>query len=165
MAGDIKMKYGDSTQCLAITLNCVANAAARQSTYVDNATNLFVDALVAGWILSNTAGTNAAGYANIYAYGTVNDTGTCTYTDGAAGADGAMTLTAPPNARLIGVVNIVANGTNYYFGPFSVAAAFGGVLPRRWGVIIENKTCAAYFNTTAATCFSVQYQGVLAQYT
>ena len=90
----------------------------------------------------------------LYAYGTVD--GGTTYTEGATGSDAAITLTSPTNARIIGIINIVANSTTYTGGPFSVAAAFGGTLPQKWGIIVLNSSGGTFDASTA----SVEYQGV-----
>jgi hypothetical protein len=153
---DVKTAYGTSNQAITCTLTSLANNAQRQSTAVDNTTNKFLDALVFLKIKSAAASTSGTGYFNIYAYGT-SDGGT-TYSDGATGTDGSITLTSPPNMRLIGVVNMVANSVTYEGGPFSVAAAFGGVLPDHWGIVVENKSGAAFDGTTA----SAWYQGAYA---
>lgn len=161
MAGDLKEKLGTSNQAITCTLASLADAAARQATVIDNTTNLFIDVLVQLMIKTGTTGVSATGYINVYAYGTVDD-GT-TYSDGATGTDGAITLTNPPNMRLIGVINAVANATNYKSHPMSVAAAFGGVLPAKWGIVVENKTAAALDATEAN--HNKRYQGILGQYT
>ncbi len=151
---NVKTAYGSNNQAITITLTSLANNAQRQSTAIDNTANLFLDALVFLKIKSGAA--SGTGYFNVYAYGT-SDGGT-TYSDGATGTDGTITLTSPPNMRLIGVVNMVANAVTYEGGPFSVAAAFGGVLPDHWGIVVENKSGAAFDGTTA----SAWYQGAYA---
>lgn len=156
---DIKTKFGTNGQTITITLASLANNSARQSTVVDNSTNLFLDALVQMKIKSGASGTTTTGYVNIYAFATV-DNGT-TYTENAGATDAAITLTVPPNALLIGRINCVANATTYYSSPMSVAAAFGGVLPEKWGVIVENKTGGTLDSTGGN--HTVKYQGVLNQ--
>lgn len=155
----LKNLYGSNGQAITLTLASLANAAYRQSTAVDNTSNLFLDVLVALKIKTNAAGTSATGYLNVYAYGTAD--GGTTYTDGATGTDGAMTPTSPTNLKLIGVINAVANGTTYNAGPFSVAAAFGGVLPDHWGIVVQNNT-AATLDATGGN-FAVVYQGIQLQ--
>lgn len=162
MAGNITAKYGTTNQTITITIASLTNNSARESTVIDNSTNVFLDALVMVKIKSAAASTSSTGYVNVYAYGTT-DTSTPSYSDTATGTDAAITLTAPPNVRLIGVVNVVANATTYKAGPFSVAAAFGGVLPEKWGIIIENKS-GATLDATGGNHFAI-YQGVEAQYT
>ncbi len=154
---DIKGKFGTSNQTLTITLNSKANNVARASTAVDNSSNLFLDALVQLIIASPTTSTSSIGYINVYAYGTAD--GGTTYSDKATGTDADITLTVPPNARLIGTINVVADSTVYESAPMSVAGAFGGILPEKWGIIVENKTGG----TLDASGNSAFYQGVYAQ--
>jgi len=156
---DIKEKFGTSNQAITCTLASLANNAARQATEVDNATNLFLDALVFLKVKTGASGVTASGAVYIYAYATVD--GGTTRTENAGATDAAITLTVPTNARLVGIVNAVAVAVTYLGGPFSVAAAFGGTLPEKWGLIIENRTGGA-LDATEANHAKI-YQGVLSQ--
>jgi hypothetical protein len=153
-----KSLYGTEKQSITITLASLTNTSVRGSVVVDNTTNLFLDALVQVQIKSGAASTSANGFANIYAYGTV-DAADSLYTEGSSGTDQSITLTVPTNARLIGTLNMVANAVTYVSEPFSVAAAFGGVLPEKWGIFVENQSGGTFDGTTAFA----YYQGVYAQ--
>lgn len=153
----IKANYGSNGQAITITLANLANGNARSSLAIDNTTNLFLDALVQLKIKSGS-GVSSTGYVNVYAYGTAD--GGTDYPEG-AGTDTGVTLTSPPNVRLIGVLNVVASTTSYVSEPMSVAAAFGGVLPDHWGIAIENQSGAA-FDATEGNHLKV-YQGLQAQ--
>lgn len=159
MAGNIQNKYGANNQAITCTLASLANNGQRSAAAIDNTTNVFIDALIQIQIKSGASGVSATGYVNVYAYGTVD--GGTSYGE-AAGTDASITLTSPPNVRLIGVLNVVANATIYKSNPMSVAAAFGGVLPDHWGIIIENKTGAA-LDGTEGSHLKI-YQGIYAQY-
>lgn len=156
---DIKSKYGTSNQGITITLAGLTNNSQRQSTAIDNTSNVFLDALVQLKVKSGAASTSATGVVNIYAYGTAD--GGTSYSDSASGSDAAITLTVPPNMRLIRVINVVANAVTYIGGPFSVAAAFGGMLPDHWGIVVENKSGGTLDATEGN--FAKFYQGILAQ--
>lgn len=160
MAGDINIKYGSNNQTITCSVASLANNSARESTAIDNTSNVFVDALVFLQIKTGAASTATTGFANIYAYGTCN--GGTDYSDNASGTDAAITLTSPPNMKLIGVINMVANATTYYAGPFSIASAFNGILPTNWGIVVENK-CGGTLDTTAGN-HAIYYQGIEAQY-
>lgn len=149
----IQSKYGTNNQAITCTITALGNTNFRQSTAVDNTSNLFLDVLVQVKVKTNAASTSANGYVAVYAYGSAD--GGTDYSDGASGTDGSFIPTTPPNIRLIGIVNAVANATTYVGGPFSVATAFGGVLPDHWGIIIENETGAAL----DASVGSAWYQG------
>jgi hypothetical protein len=157
VASDIKQKFGTSNQTITITLASLANSSARASTALDNSANLFLDALVFLKVKSNAAGVTATGAVLVYAFATAD--GGTSYTEGATGTDAAITLVSPSNLKLIGVVNVVAVGVTYSAGPFSVASAFGGTLPEKWGIVVVNKSGAAL----DASGHSAFYQGVLAQ--
>jgi hypothetical protein len=156
---DIKQKFGTNGQALTLTIASLANSSARQSTEVDNTTNLYMDVLLTVKVKSAAASTSATGYVNVFAFGTV-DNGT-TRSEGAGASDAAITLAAPSNLRFVGVISVVANSTTYVGGPFSVAAAFGGVMPAYWGIVLENKT-GATLDSTAGN-HSALYQGVFGQ--
>lgn len=157
---DIKAKYGTSNQSITCTIASLTNNSVRSAAAIDNTSNLFLDALVQVQIKTGASGTTSTGYVNIYAYGTAD--GGTTYAEG-AGTDASITLTSPPNVRLIGSLNCVANATTYKSEPMSVAAAFGGVLPDHWGIIIENKT-GGTLDSTEGNHLKV-YQGIQAQST
>jgi hypothetical protein len=152
----IKEAFGTSNQTITVTIASLGSTSARESTVIDNSSNLYADALVLVKVKTNAAGTSATGFVNVYAYATVD--GGSTYSESATGSDAAITLTAPTNARLLGSINAVANATTYRGGPFSVATAFGGILPEKWGIIIENRSGAALDSTGGN--HSAVYQGV-----
>jgi hypothetical protein len=156
-AADIKSKYG-SPATITCTLASLTTTSARSCLAVDNTSNLYLDVLVQVQIKSGAASTSTTGYVNIYAYGTAD--GGTTYAEG-AGTDAAITLTVPPNVKLIGRLNVVANAVTYKSEPFSVAAAFGGVLPQKWGIIVENQS-GGTLDSTEGSHLKL-YQGVLAQ--
>lgn len=157
MATTNKMLYGTSNQSLTCTITSLTNNSQQGSASVDNTTNLYLDALVFIKVKTNAAGTSTTGTINVYAYGTAD--GGTTYSDGVTGTNASQTLTNPPNAKLIGVINAVANAAIYNGGPFSVSLAFGGILPDHWGVVVENKTGA----TLDASVGSAWYQGIQTQ--
>jgi hypothetical protein len=152
---NVTQGFGTANQALTITIASLANGSSRQSTVVDNGTNLFTDALVAVKIRTGASGTTATGVVVVYAFGTVDGS---TYSENAGASDAAITLTSNPNVRIIGIVNCVANSTTYYSPVFSVASAFGGVMPSKWGIIITNGTGGA-LDATGGN-HSAIYQGV-----
>lgn len=154
---DVKSKFGTNGQAITCTITSLADAAARASTAIDNSSNLFLDALVFATIKTSGSALATVPYVNVYAYATVD--GGSTYTEGASGSDGALTLISPTNLKLIGTISTPSISTTYKAGPFSVAAAFGGVLPEKWGVVVENKTG----QSLDASIASLMYQGAYNQ--
>lgn len=146
MAVNINTGYGTSNQTITCGLGTLASAASRQSTVIDSTVNKPLDALVCVKVKSGASGTAATGYVNVYVYASVD--GGTTYTDNASGSDSAITLTVPPNLILLGQINVVANGVTYVGGPWSVAEKFGGSMPAKWGIAVENQSGHA-LDTTA----------------
>lgn len=143
---DIKKAYGTST-AMTITLASLAHSdnAGRESTAVDNATNLFLDALVQVKVKLQAGTPSADRTVYVYAYGSEDGT---TFTDNATGTDADITLTDPPNSKLIGSIRCpAAGGLTYESQPMSVAKAFDWVLPRKWGIIVRNNTNVALSST------------------
>jgi hypothetical protein len=158
---DIKVKYGAAGEALTITLASLAQAAARSSLAVDNTTNLFLDALVQLQIelAAGTPGSDKAVY--VYAYGTVSSATEDWGDTEIDGTDKAITMDDPPNLRLMGAINAPTSAGVFESVPMSVAAAFGGVLPRKWGIVVHNQTNIA-FHATEGNHLK-RYQGILGQ--
>lgn len=155
----IKPLYGSSGQTFTVTLASLASGSARESTVIDNSTNLFLDALVMLKLKTGAGTIGTDPYAYVYAYATVD--GGTTYTDPATGSDAAITLTNNTKATLLGWVNLAATATTYKGGPWSVARAFGGYLPQKWGIIVLNN-CGVALDATEANHAKL-YQGIQAQ--
>lgn len=155
--GDVKQFYGTSNQTITLTFTSLASSATagRQSTYVDNATNKFLDALcsvVLDMANSGSAANDKAIY--IYAYGTSD--GGSNYSGGCTGSDAIYTDTDPSQlGRPVCVVPALANSV-VYKATFNIAQAFGGVLPERWGIVVRNYSGIAL----DATGSSANYQGI-----
>lgn len=128
-----------SATAITITLTSLSDNAARQSTEIDNTSNLYLDALVR---IKTEGLAGSTDTVNVYAYGQV---GNDVRTDSAGATDAAITVR---NARLIGVIQMNAT-TPVVSGPMSVASAFGGALPPKWGIIVENNSGASLSSTAA----------------
>ncbi len=156
MATSILSQYGANNQTIACSIASLANNSQRSSDSVDNTSNVFLDALVMVKVKTGGSSVAGTGTVNVYAYGTV-DNGT-TFTDALAGTNSAATLSTPPNTPLLGVIVASTNGISCVGGPFSVSQAFGGVLPAKWGIVIENKTGAVLDSTESN--HTKLYQGI-----
>jgi hypothetical protein len=165
---DIRLKYGTQT---TITLSLASLAddntnalVGRASTAVVN-TNNDVDHLVSGDIRTGTSPT-AARTIEIWAYAQIDDTPT--YPDGITGTDAAKTFTSDGVKQsalrfLHAIVIEAASDRDYFMPPTSIAQAFGGVLPKRWGLFVVNRTGVALHATGGNHVFSympVQFQTV-----
>src|SRR5208283_4882421 len=158
MAGNILGNYGSSSGTITCSLTSLNNGNQRQSTYIDNTSNLFTDAFVQATIKTGSSGVSATGYIQLYLYGTVD--GGSHYSYAATGSDASYTIPTNAALRPLGRIGVGANAT-IYTEIFSVAAAFGGSIPARWGVIVDNETGASFDGTTAI----LYYQGIYGSYT
>lgn len=158
---DVKAAYGTNGQALTISLASLADSsvAGRESTVVDNSSNKFLDALVSGKIkIANSGGIAAPSAVFVYAYGSVD--GGTEYGDTVTGSDAAITLTNPPNLKLLGLIYTPAINATYKGGPWSIASLFGGRLPEKWGIVVVNDSGTSLSATGSDHAF--KYQGVYA---
>jgi hypothetical protein len=146
-----KTTFGTSTTIGAITLASLAASTAgvgREGTVIDNTTNLYIDAMLylAVKLGSGTVGMDSCVY--VYVYGSEDGTTFCEST--VTGSDAAITFGTSNNLKLAGVMvfGTSATGTGtqkLLIG--SIASCFGGNLPRKWGVVIQNATNIAFSAT------------------
>lgn len=142
--------YGAST-AMTITLTSLASSstlvAGRESTAVDNTSTLAVDYLVGGKIRAG-AGTPIAGQIEVWAAGSYDGT---TFTGIVGTGDAALTLTnEKPLMSLLQVIPVDTTASHTYeFGPKSIAQAFGGVVPKKWGIFVTHNSSATLSATAA----------------
>lgn len=132
----IKLAYANSAS-ITMTLASITSGSARESTAIDNSSNLYTDALVYVALALQTGTPTGDKAFFIYTYASEDGTN---YTDNATGSDAAITLRSPTNLRLIGVLAAPDSGGLTYKGVYTVASAWGGILPRKWGIAIKNST-------------------------
>lgn len=155
---DIKVAFGTEAQAITITLNTLGNAAARESTAVDNNSNLFRDVLVMLAVKNHASSAPTGDKAvYVYVYGTV-DAATPLYPDAVTGSDANITLDSPTHLRPLGTLLFTAAAQTKKGGPWSVAAAFGGRVPKKWGIVVDNRT--GFSLDTTEGNFQKKYQGV-----
>lgn len=150
------LTIGLATGPLASDANLLAG---RQSTVIDNTSNLFLDYQISGFVCTGTSPT--AGQIEVWAFGQIDDSGTYPDTLGALDANVTITsVTAGSGGTLtikqqgLSLISTMGTGTSsnikYPFATMSVAALFGGgAPPNKWGVFVVHNTVAA-LNGTAA---------------
>jgi len=150
---EIKQKYGASTP-IVVTLAGLTDTSKRQAQAVDNSNHLFMDALVGGKIKTG-AGAGAGDYVDVYAAASAD--GGTTYGGDCSGSDAAY-AGETKNLFFLGRIATEAATTTYEFGPFSIAAAFGGRLPEYWTLVFQNESDSTLSATPAD--HDVHYQGI-----
>lgn len=170
MASTIKTQY-PSTSSVALTLGVASLAsdtnllAGRESTAVDNTTNLDLDHLVSGFITTGTTPTVST-MIEIWAYASYKTaTGTPSYPDVFDGTDSAETVTNSGvkygALRLVASITVAAtSNVAYPFAPVSIAQLFGS-MPKFWGLFVVHNTVAA-LNATAGN-HVIEYERIQAQ--
>ena len=148
-----KISYGTST---AITCSLapggtgLASSATvgRCSTAVDNTTNLFDDAIVTVSIKTGSGSMANDKAVYIYVYGSEDGTNYEEEESNSPATDGSYTINAPTIFRGPIVIPVLT-AAKIYTKVFTVANMFGGVMPRKWGIIIINFTGQALDTTEA----------------
>ena len=135
-----------------ITLTGLAQAAFRQSSEVEN-TVLYNDIVI---MLKANGAAGKVGFINNYAFTRVNNQ----RSENAGAADAAIVPNTPPNLTLVGRMQFSAAGV-VSSAAFSIAAAFGGVLPRYHGIVVENRLNGAL--SAVAGDFLLEGYGVIQQ--
>jgi hypothetical protein len=159
MSTTFKPLYGTSNQAITITLASLAASATvgRESTVIDNSSNLYLDILL--FVMFETGTVAGNKQILLYSYGTAD--GGTTYTEAATGSDAAFTRKDPTTLRPVAVIPAVTNSFIHKTGPFSLAQAWGGVLPQKLGLVFCNDSGAALSGTAGNN--KMFYQGVQAQ--
>jgi hypothetical protein len=162
-AGDVI--YSSAATLTLTGLNGLASTEWWGSAAVDNSASGFLDVHVGGKIVINTT-IGANGYIEVYAYGSYDGT---TVTSGLNNVSLPGAITWGTNTselgyqdlRLLGVASVGINdngGDVVEFGAFSIAQAFGGFVPKTWGIVIKNSTGATFDAT--GTGNQIAYTGV-----
>lgn len=156
--GAIKVDFQASAAITATGLASLAEGAAFELAAVDNGTNKFLDAILY-LALKLQTGTPASDKA-IYIWFYASEDGT-NYTDNATGSAASITMRSPTNLRGPFVISAPDSGGLTYKAVIgSVANFFGGVLPRKWGIVVQNKTNITFSATGGDHV--VSYTGVFA---
>jgi hypothetical protein len=133
----IRTQFGPVTN-FGITLNSLASGAARSSAKIENQNSRYIDAICQFRIktVSGTFGDRYAVY--FFAWGAVDDAAPI-FPASVTGVDETVSVALETlSIRPIGSLYIAAAGA-VISPPFSVAPAFGNVLPPVWGVLAINR--------------------------
>ncbi len=126
---NVKVSY---TTVGTMTLSSPASSgsAARESTAIDNSSNLYVDYLVRHKFVAGTVTGNKQ--VICYVYGSEDGTN---YESVATGSDAAITLRSPESLNVAKVIPTPTSSVTYQV-TYSVAQCWGGIMPKKFGVIM-----------------------------
>jgi hypothetical protein len=149
---DVKANYpaaSDATITLASLASDTNLLAGRESTALDNSSNLYLDYLVSGKITTGTSPTTARSI-QVFAVGSWDGT---TWPDVFDGTDSTETITSANHKNSICrfIAEMATDATSdrvYHFGPVSLASAFGGVMPVKVVFFVVHNT-AVNLNSTS----------------
>lgn len=131
-----------------------------ESTEIDNTTNLYLDALVQGFVTTGTTPTTAKSI-RIYFWGSHTSIATTArgVLDGLSSAE-TIASAEERDGFLVRAKSILVNATSnikYEFGPISVADVLGE-MPQYWGVFVTHDTAVALHAT--AGNHEMKYTGI-----
>ena len=135
---------GSSAQTAVVTTNITNNTVDAEVSIEINvgAITPAVDKIITVWVFGSEDGTNFVG----------NDSGD-TYEVLGGGAGAVSLQSFGNNLKWLGTITPTEASKDVRSQPFNIAPAFGGVLPRKWGLVITNSTGVAL----AASGHSVSY--------
>ena len=144
----LKATYASSAS-FTITLNSLGNGSARESTAIDNGTNLYLDAHVR--VTVSVGSVSGSPLVHIYAYGSEDGS---VYPDTVTGSDAAVTIEDPTVLRWAIAIPTPTSSKAYESDVISIARLYGGVLPRKWGIVVVNMTGAALAGSGNSASFT-----------
>lgn len=160
--------FGTATTMTVTNLNSLATSATAgwRSAAIDNTSNLYLDYLIQVQLAAvNTAPANSKAFL-LFVSALVDGSGSAYATTGATsggapnGSEGTLTFpdftSNPVNIPLLGVIPYVGQNTAIISTPFSVKAAFNGIIPPKFCLGLINHSGM----TIAASSNVVTYLGV-----
>lgn len=141
------------------SVNTTANATAYSAKKDTNTAVNSVDAEVVVSVVTPAGWTpTASTYVAVFAVGSNDGT---TWPDGMTPQTSSASITLSGNGNnmvFLGIVPCTAASGTFVSKPLSVAAAFGGTLPKHWAIAIQNNLPATYSLTSGTvSCNEVYY--------
>jgi len=169
---ETKIKYAATAAITVTAWDSLGTGAYAVSAQVDNTSNLYMDVLVGGVLATdNTLFPDADDTFDLYVVATYSDTDTDVTS--ALDATGAIGTTSEvltegiagefikENMIFLGSVSMsdtdMAAAEFVHFGPFSIAEVFGGIMPRKWAIVLHNTCAVGVLETTGTT---LDYTGI-----
>lgn len=157
-----KPTYPANGKAVTINFKDLADSATagRESNIIDNTSDRYdsIDLMISVKSASGTPGSDGVVY--VWAYKTIlNVAGNAelypSVISGTATANNATITAKEDDLIYLGAIKVPAAATTYS-KVFSLTAAFAGVMPRKWGIVIRNKTNMA-LSATESDCSAIYY--------
>jgi hypothetical protein len=136
-----KIAYNSPGTAITCTLASLAasTTVGRQSTVIDNTTNLYDDALVTLGVKTSSSAIGSSKTVAMYLLG--SEDGTVFDGDDAqpGASDAGYAINSPSNLPLAQVLYCPTSAKTYY-KTCSIALLKGGVMPKKWGIVVCNDT-------------------------
>jgi hypothetical protein len=162
MTTTIKASYGTETPIVVTGVASLANLAVWQLAVIDNSVNLFLDVMLE-FAFKLQAGA-PSGPINLYGYAGIGGAA-ARYSSNIDGTNKLGALGVPNDLALLATRDcndgIVGSGGTAILVVPSLAAYFNGILPAKWGILVENQSGFA-FSATAGD-HAGNYRGLQAQ--
>lgn len=134
---DLKTEYGTVSQGITITLASLASASYRESAALDNTSNKFLDVLIYLAIALQAGSPTGEKALKVFFYASEDGTN---YTNNATGSNAAITPPSPSNLLGPFIIQAPSSGALTWKAVFPIAQFFGGIMPPKWGIVIQNAT-------------------------
>lgn len=144
------LQYGSSTSLACTSFNSLGSsstAVASSAVGITSTTNNITDIMISVGVTVGAITPSATTLVYIYAYGSEDG---LVYPGGQSGSvevlgtDSAETLSSfGNNLKFLGSIMCHTASIQIVSNPMSLAAAFGGLLPRKWGIVVQNQSGVA----------------------
>ena len=164
-AGDVKSAYAASASLVVTNLHSLPASqtwiAGWESAMIDNTANLYLDYLISG-LFKTAAANNQVGEVRVYIVAMIADAVWPDVFDGTESVETISLVNVRDAIAKMGAVLSVTAGASlsYPFGPFSVAALFGGVCPAKFVVFVAGNATTVATAQFAADTNIVTIKGV-----
>lgn len=129
-----------------ITLASLATGSSRESLIINAVSGgtAYDDAMIQFSVGASTATTAGAQAVYVWFHGSADGTN---FISPCTGTDAAVTIGTGHNLKGPFVISVLAGATVYQVNIPSVSQFFGGIMPRKWGLVVENQTNGALNGT------------------
>ncbi len=154
------LQYGVDTAITISAASLASNAARASAAITTDTTKNVLSALVEVKILTTSTAPSGNKQVAVYGYRSSDGTdysGASSTVDNVDGTDKAITLGAPTNLVLLGIIQLNQGAAAVtQVGVFDISVAFGS-MPPKWGIVLHNDAGTALGGTVSASYREIYY--------